>query len=75
MVEQKIFNMAANMGTEKKSMYICCFGEEPVCKHLALGLIASLNAIRQSPASARNEKAKKTYKELVCFYESIKNWG
>lgn len=73
--EKRIFNTVKNQSDIKVRGYIQCFGSEPICKHLAKGLLNSLDYIACHDLTAKGRKAKKTYKEVKQFIDDIPLWA
>ena len=57
-IEKSIYNLTENLGIFHAKLYLEYFGAEPICKHLAAGLISSLRLISDSGESLRVNKAK-----------------
>lgn len=73
--EMRIFNSVKNQSDEKVRNYIQCFGKEPVCYQLAKGLLHSLEYIGNHDTTSKGKKAKKTYREVRKFIDTLPIWG
>ena len=72
--ENRVFNSVKNQSEEKVGSYIQCFGNEPICKHLAKGLLNSLDYIGDHDPTSRGRRAQKTYKEVQRFINTLPMW-
>lgn len=76
-IEKKIYNSAKNNSIRAVEEYTETFGVTPICKQLAKGLIASLEAISTSEGTglqSRREMAKRTLKKAYTLYADLINW-
>ena len=70
LIERKIYNQAENLSSRAKERYIEAFGEEPICKQLVNGLIASLKTISTSD-DFRTQSRINTAKETLFLANNI----
>lgn len=72
--EERMFNKGSNLGRWHARRYVQLLGQERICKHLAEGLVRSLDYIRDHDETPAGIRAGQTFVAVKSFADSLKDW-